>query len=180
MGAGVFWGILIILLGLSVILKGLNLNFPIFKIIFGIFFIYLGVKIISGGFASRGFKSGPNDVVFGEKIFEASTDQKQEYNIIFGKGEFDLSNDQLENQSRKIKIATIFGGAEVKLANDMPVKIMVNSVFGGAKLPNGNSSALGTTYYQSENFNADSAHLFIKADVVFGGVDFNIKDNTTK
>ncbi|MDD2331344.1 MAG: hypothetical protein PHI68_01685, partial [Candidatus Cloacimonetes bacterium] len=43
-----FWGILIILLGLSLILKDFNINIPLFKIFFGLIIILFGIKLLIG------------------------------------------------------------------------------------------------------------------------------------
>jgi hypothetical protein len=40
-------------------------------------------------------------------------------------------------------------------------------------LPDGNSAVFGSSSYVSDSYNADSSSLFIKVDVVFGGVQVN-------
>ena len=45
--------------------------------------------------------------------------------------------------------------------------------YGGAKLPDGKSSGFGTSYYTSGNFQENKPHLYIKASVVFGGIEIN-------
>ncbi len=173
MGAGLFWGILIILIGISIIIRVLfNVDFPIFKILLGFLFLYLGLKILTGSFGFKGFKGEENDVIFGEKIFsEIADEENPEYNVLCGKGTFDFREINLSEKSTKIKINTVFGGSVIKIKKDTPLKIKADAVFAGAKLPNGNTAAFGTTFYQSENFKEDSNHLFLKVDVVFGGVE---------
>jgi len=49
MSSAVFWGVLIIIFGLSIILKEVfHINFPFLRVIFGIFLIFWGIKVISG------------------------------------------------------------------------------------------------------------------------------------
>ena len=46
-----FWGVIIVLIGLSIILREVfHVNIPFVRIIFGVLLIYWGVKIISNGF----------------------------------------------------------------------------------------------------------------------------------
>ncbi len=171
MGAGMFWGIVIILIGLSVLLKGLNIHFPIFKIVIGILFIYFGIKIITGGFGHKTFHGGKNEVIFGEKEFTTENVKDQEYNVLFAKGLFDLTNVSPQTPGQHLKINTVFGASELRIKKNMPVKLTISTAFGSAKLPNGNSTALGTTHYSSENLKEQEPFFDIKADVVFGALD---------
>ena len=69
--SGIFWGVILILLGLAMIIKVVfNVSLPIFRIVFAIIFVYIGFKILVGGFGG-GIKTEKNDVVFGETIIEA-------------------------------------------------------------------------------------------------------------
>ncbi len=172
MGAGLFWGILIILIGISIIIRVIfNVDFPIFKILFGLLFLYIGLKILTGSFGFKGLKGEENDVAFGEKQFSEISKDDTEFNVLFGKGTFDFRNINLSEASFNVKINTVFGGSIIKIKKDLPVKIKADAVLAGAKLPNGNTTAFGTTFYQSENFQEDSNHLFLKLDIVFGGIE---------
>ncbi len=171
MGAGMFWGVVIILIGLSVLLKGLNINFPIFKIVIGVLFIYFGIKIITGGFGHKTFHGGKNEVIFGEKEFTTEHLKDQEYSVLFAKGTFDLTDVSPRTPAQHLKINTIFGASELRIKKNTPLKLTVSTALGSAKLPNGNSTALGTTHYESEFLDKNSPYFDIKADVVFGALD---------
>ncbi len=169
MGAGVFWGALLILIGLALIIRFVfNVDFPVVKVLFAMFFIYIGLRILFGSFGFFRFQTGPDDVIFGEKEFYQHEPNK-EYNIVFGKGNFDFTGVDLSNGNVNVKIGTVFGASEIRIDRDMPVKIEADAVFAGAELPDGNTAVFGSSSYQSETYEPDSNHLKIKLDVVFGG-----------
>ena len=174
MGPALFWGLLLIILGLSFIFKIVfNIDFPLFKIFIAFVFIFLGLRLLFGSFGVFNFRAGENDVVFGERKFHHVEDRK-EYNVIFSKGVFDFRDFDLEGEIKKVKISTVFGGSEILLPRDLPVRIVVDGAFSGAELPNGNSAVFGSNTYTSPGFNADEPHLYLKVDVVFGGVSFRL------
>jgi len=173
MGAAIFWGALLIVIGIALVIKVVfNVDFPIFKIIVAFFFIYLGIRILLGNFGMFHFKTGPNEVLFTERYFR-SPYEYTEYNVIFGKGVFDFTDIDLSEGTKNYKISTVFGGSVIKVNTDQPVKIAADAVFAGAELPDGNTAVFGSSSYASDSYNPDSTHLFIKVDVVFGGVQVN-------
>lgn len=178
MGAGLFWGILLVLVGISLIFKVvLKVDFPVFKILFAFFFIFIGIKILVGGKPWLfQFERDKNDIIFSEGYFEESEDISPEYNVIFGKGNFDFRNTRFQEEKFKnIKVNTVFGGSEILLSKRIPVRIKVEAVFAGSELPNGNSTVLGSTYYESDNYDETEPHLYLEADVVFGNLVIKYK-----
>jgi predicted membrane protein len=171
MGTGVFWGALLILIGLALIIRYVfNVDFPVFKVLFALFFIYIGLRILFGSFGFLRFESRPDDVIFSEREFYEPTNNK-EYNVVFGQGNFDFTKVDLSRGNVNVKIGTVFGGTKLKIDRDMPVRIVADAVFAGAEMPDGNTAVFGTSTYESESFHPDSNHLKIKLDVVFGGVE---------
>ena len=171
MGAGVFWGAVLIFIGLALIIRFVfNVDFPIFKVLVAGFFIYMGIRILMGSFGMFNIHSGPNDVLFAEKEFVRPENNK-EYNVIFGKGNFDFTDIDLTQGNVYVKIGTVFGASEIRIDRNMPVRINADAVFAGAELPDGNTAVFGSSTYESESFNPDSNHLKIKLDVVFGGAE---------
>jgi len=170
MGAAIFWGSILIVIGIALLIKVVfNVDFPIFKILVAFVFFFIGIRILLGSFGVFNFHSGPNDVIFGEKFYSAPYDHP-EYNVIFSKGVFDFRNVDLSQGTQSVKISTVFGGSQIKISKDMPVRIVADAVFAGAELPDGNTAVFGNSSYQSSTYKSDSAHLDIKVDVVFGGV----------
>ena len=159
-----------VLIGLTLIIRFVfNINFPVIKVLFALFFIYIGLRILFGSFGMFRFETGPNDVIFNEKEY-SRPEHNKEYNVVFGKGNFDFTNVDLSQGNVNVKIGTVFGAAEIRIDRDMPVKIVADAVFAGAELPDGNTAVCGSSSYQSESFDPDSNYLKIKLDVVFGGV----------
>ena len=172
MGPGVIIGIIIILFGLSLLFKGI----PFFRLAFGALLIFWGVSVIINGFGHkwRWYNHDPNNVVFGETKYSYSESTK-EYNVVFGKGDFDFRNLFLNGQTKDIAVHTVFGSTEIYLNKSVPTRITANSTFGEARMPNGNSTAFGSITYKNEAYNPDTAYLDLKIDVVFGSV--NITEN---
>ncbi len=174
MGSALFWGILLIILGLSFIFKIVfNIDFPLFKVFVAFIFIFIGLRILFGGFGIRNFNAGEHDVIFGDRTFEYFEDRK-EYNVIFSKGTFDFRDFNLEGETKRIKISTVFGGSDIKMPKDLPVKVSIDGAFSGAELPNGSSAVFGSSTWESKSYKTDEPHLRLKIDVVFGGVNFKL------
>jgi predicted membrane protein len=171
MGTGAFWGLLLIIIGLSIIIKVVfNIDFPIFKILIAFFFIYLGLKILFGH-SFRPFHSCKDEhtVIFGERVF-LKPEHGREYSVIFGKAVFDWQHfrpDSTGGQQIDVKINTIFGSTEMFLPTDMRVRIDASSAFGEARMPNGNTATFGNTNYWADTTDSNS-QLNVRADVVFG------------
>jgi hypothetical protein len=171
MGSGIFWGVVLILIGLGLVIKIVfNIDFPIFKILIALLFIYIGIRIMVGGsFRCFGTHKTKNDIVFGESFF-GKPDQDREYNVVFSKGTFDFRDIEFkDNVPLRVKINTVFGGAHVFINKDTPVRITIDAAFSGAHLPGGNSASFGTTVYTSDSLDTSKPFLDIKADVAFGG-----------
>jgi hypothetical protein len=161
--SGAFWGILLILLGALIIIKVLfNINIPVFRIGFALLLIYFGIRMLAGGFDRR-------QAVFGEEVCRA--EESGRYSVLFGKGEVDLSGVSVSSGTVRKEISTVFGISLVKINADIPVKIIVNAAFDGARMPDGNAVSFGTYTYTSGNYRESDNGLIVQANVVFGGLD---------
>jgi len=169
-----FWGIIFLVVGVALILKVIfKLDIPVFRLIIAVVFIYFGLRILFGdSFSFNKTVVQENSAVFGESYYD-STDQpgKNEYNAVFGKLNLDLRNQEFTAKETHIVINAVFGGAEIRLPANIPVKIKSDVVFGGAKLPDGNSGGFGSYRYKSDDFDENTKHIFIEIHAVFGGVD---------
>jgi predicted membrane protein len=171
MGNGLFWGIILILIGISLIIKVVfKVDFPIGKVLFAFFFIYLGIKILIGNFGFQFFKTGPNDVVFGEANYVHERFIPKEQNVIFGRGVFDLRNISPATLPAQFHINTVFGNSDILVNKNLPVKIMIDAAFAGVTLPNDNSTVFGSVSYQTPSYDDTKPSLKVKADAVFGGL----------
>ena len=170
MATGIFWGAFLLLLGAVLIIKVVfNLDFPVGKVIIGIFLVVLGVKLLFGRFGHHSFRGPSESTVFNERIYH-NPDPDKEYSVVFAKGVYDFTGVDLSGGSYRTEISTIFGGSQIIIPREAPVRITADAVFSGAELPDGNTAVFGTTVYESESFSPDSAYIDIKLNVVFGGV----------
>ena len=173
MNAGLIFGVIVILIGLSLFLKAIGVNLPIVKILFGAFLIFIGVKIIIGGsICKKNCKSGNEmNVMFGESRFEGTQTLPNKFNVAFGKGEYDFSKVDLSQGNATVELNVAFGAADVKIGN-IPCVVTANSAFGEVTLPNGNKANFGSVNYNSAPDSAGNM-LEIKANVAFGAIQMN-------
>ena len=170
MGAGIFWGAFLLLLGIALIIKVVfQMDFPVFKVLVGIFLILLGIKVLFGRFIIPSHHFESEETIFNERTYD-DPESGKEYTVLFAKGVYDFTNVDLSKGSFHTKISTIFGGTQIIIPRDVPVKITADAVFAGAELPDGNTAVFGSSVYESESWTRDSASINIKVDVVFGGV----------
>ena len=175
MGIGLLMGVLIILLGLGIIINVFfHVNIPIFKILVGIVFIYIGLKVILGNwftFPMRQWRC--EDTVFSNRTYHGLSGETNEYNAVFGRAVIDLRSIELTEKVTRVKINAIFGGAEVILDKDIPVRIKAEAVFGGVELPENVAGGFGSASYRSKDFDRNKNHLRIDASSVFGGIEIH-------
>jgi hypothetical protein len=172
MGIGLFIGILIVLIGLGIIINVIfHIHIPIVKILFGLVLIYIGLRIIFGGWFSFPICHREwGNAVFHHRTYRGFSGDSKEYNAVFGKAVVDLRDIELKEKVTRVKINAVFGGAEVILNEKTPVRIKADAVFGGVQLPENIVGALGTSTYQSKNFDENKNYLCIEGSSVFGGM----------
>ncbi len=169
MGAGLFWGIILIIIGLSIIFR-IFFDINIFRIIIAVVFILIGIKILIGKPFLHATE-GENDVFFGDRKVTSAPSNGMEYNTIFGKTVYDFRDiNSLPDLNTRITVNTIFGSTDVLLSPSLPVKIKADAVFATAKMPNDNSVAFGNINYSSTNITDSTSVLEIEAHVVFGAL----------
>ena len=163
--SGTFWGVIIILFGLSILLREIfHIQIPFLKIIFGLLLIYWGVRVIAGG--AWGGRSG-NTTVFGDS--EMHYDSKHDdYDIVFGSGLIDLFKMETPLQNRKIEVSVVFGNGTVVINDSIPMKIEMNSVFGASILQDKRINAFGTSYHTTSAYKDGQPYVLLETNVVFG------------
>jgi predicted membrane protein len=166
--SGGFWGIVLVLFGLSIIVKvAFNIHFPFFRILVALIIIYFGLRVLMGGTCIRTHR---NTVLFNESHVTA-TDAKNDYNILFGKGTIDLTSPELAAKSSRVRVNTVFGSGTIKINPDVPTLIEINSAFAGSRLPDGNAIAFGKYVYKNKSYGDTVKNLKVDASVVFGSLD---------
>lgn len=170
MAPGLFWGVLLILIGLAAIFK-VVFDVNLFSVLFALFLIFIGVTMLLGRpWIFHGHR-GKHDTMFEERTFQESPGDNTEYNVIFGRSVYDFRDFKFtDNKSVKVKVNTVFGNAVIKIDKNKPVKIKSDAVFGSATMPDGNSVAFGSINYETNAFATDTNTLYIEAPVVFGAL----------
>ena len=170
MSSSIFWGIILILIGLSLILKVVfHVDFPFFKFLFAFFLIYLGIRIFIGkDFRLFSDAGDEQTVIFSQRTI-TRVENGKEYNVIFGNGIFDLRNFQdSTDEKTEIKLNTIFGSSEVLVSDSVSLEIKAHTVFAGSKMPDGNTTAFGESGYSTRGY-TQKPDLRIESNTVFGG-----------
>ena len=163
--SGLFWGAIVVLIGITIILNGvLGIRIPIIRIVFGLLLIYWGISLLIGARFGRS-----HTAVFSDAEIKAISAGKQD--IIFGRGVIDLTGIVLREGINRYEVNTVFGASVIKVDRSMPVKVVASAAFAGVKLPDGGNVAFGESTWRSPNLKEDSTYLLVKTDVVFGGTE---------
>lgn len=171
-----FWGIVIIVIGLSVLLGAVfGINLPILKILFGVFLVYMGIKVIFGSF-SWNFSFGTDkrstdyEAVFSKSQFTyPNSKASKEYVTVFGNSRLDLTN-VTDIQGVALESVTVFGESEILVKKGTPLKVESNTVFAKSELPGKNLSAFGQLNYITPGLKDTDPALTLKVTAVFGSV----------
>jgi predicted membrane protein len=172
MSASLFWGLILILIGISIIIKIVfNIDFSIFRVVFALVLIYFGIRLFIG----RDFKVYQNDkdeqlIIFSRRVV-THVEKDKEYNVIFGDGKFDLRNFSVpDGEVLHLRLNTIFGGSEIILNPEIPVEINSQTAFGGTRMPNYNESSFGDSSYKNDTAKKTSAKIIFETNTVFGAL----------
>lgn len=171
-----FWGIVIIVVGVLVLLNSIfGIDLPIFKILFGFFLIYWGIQVIFGGLSinssfSLHNRSNEHEAIFAKSIFTyplANQDDDKEYITVFGQSELDLTS-LVEFPSESLEMVTVFGKTKLIVKKGIPLEIKSQTVFGASLLPDGNKNAFGDFNYRSSAVKEGAQSLKVNSQVIFG------------
>lgn len=169
--SGLFWGVLLILGGISILLKLVfGINFPFFKILFGLLFIYIGIRLILG---ISNKNENENTIAFGTNRFKYDQNNLEQ-NLVFSKGLIDYSNAENHSDNKPSKINVVFSDGTLLINESIPMKIKVSSVFSGTSFPDSTSISFGEYTYTTKAFKDSLPFLPVKVDVVFSS--FKIKN----
>ncbi len=160
-----FWGVLLILWGLSLVLKAFfpSIRFPIATIFISICIIVFGFQLLIGGFGSNRSRNHKRmSHGYTERISEEFS---EELNVVFSTDSIRLNKLDVSTQDRYVDVNAVFGRAIIYVSSTTPVRIEADAVFGKIykdsrlKWASGNETA-----------------LIINADAVFGSVDIIVLD----
>ncbi len=171
MAPGFFWGFVLIFIGIAIIFR-VVFDINLFRVIIGIVVILFGIKILIGKNIITEKPKKDWETIFSERNYKEMPKDRAGYNVVFGKAVYDFTGmDTSMNENIRIKIDVVFGAAIIKINKHAPVKIKSEAVFGGSRMPDGNTVAFGTITYNTDSFKTDAPHFYIESNVVFGGVE---------
>lgn len=159
----VFFGILIILIGLSFLF-----NFSFFRFLFAAFIIWLGIRLLTGEEQKfdYGFKGKVHEDFLKRILIFSGINEKVVSNdfqgtdlvAIFGGGEVDLSEVKLSKGKAELNLVAIFGGLKIKVPKNCNIRSEGIGILGGF-----NNKASGSS--------KNTASVLIRGVAIFGGVE---------
>jgi hypothetical protein len=162
---GVFWGALLIVLGVwFIIRRSVPVHIPVIRIVIAVLFVYAGVRILARGPVSV----DRNTAILSESTMSYSPDRGREYNLIFSSGAIDLSSAVPSGSSIQAEVNVIFGSGTLRINPSVPVRVSMSSAFGSVESPNGRAVAFGDTVYTTASYREGAPALEIHATAVFG------------
>jgi predicted membrane protein len=166
--SGIFWGIVLILLGLSFILNIVfNIHLPFFRILFALIIIYFGLRLLVGAT----WCTKARNSAFCQKADITVNQTDNEYKVIFGRAVFNTKDSLNSEMKRNISVKTIFGDGTIIISSTVPTIVRVTSAFGSAVFPDGNMITFGEYTYRNRACGNDLTNCKkINADVVFGSM----------
>ncbi|HPS38079.1 MAG TPA: LiaF-related protein [Candidatus Cloacimonadota bacterium] len=162
LSGSLFWGILVILIGLSIILKGFNINIPLVKSFIAIVIILFGIKILVGSHHKTrhtGISSS------------STTGRYTEFSNIFSSGNYDFSD--LNPVTDNVEVTVVFGSATVYLPADIEFDFDSNAVLGSVILPG--TTHAGITSQESSLNTGAKRRIHVEANSIFGRLEFIMK-----
>ena len=166
--SGLFWGVFLVLLGVSVMLKAVfHIDIPVFRAFFALFLIFLGVKILLGGSGRRDADCWPT----WSTTSPAKPVDGISYDVVFGKRLLDLGAMEWNGENARVHLQTVFGHTTLKLSPSIPTVLKVSTAFASAQFPDESAAAFGNYAYKSRAFQEGKPCVTVKASVVFGALD---------
>jgi hypothetical protein len=173
--SGLFWGIILILLGISVIINIVfHIHIPFFRIVIALILIYMGIRVLIGDHW-RSHRctstSGGSLSLFSDSVCDRISGD--EYSVVFGRCTFDAEKIfSSEGAKSSCKINTVFGSSVIRIPKSIPIAVRITAAFGGVRLPDGSMVSFGQTVYKNDASRANPEAAGIKTidlNVVFGG-----------
>jgi hypothetical protein len=164
-----FWGMLLILLGISILVKVLlGCNIPIVRIFLALLLIYGGTSLIIGTLPQYS-----EETILFQKADLKPQKLESTYTIALSSARLDFSSIRLK-EPQKVKVTTILGNTKIKLNKSIPTELYINTAFANAKLPDDNKVSISGSY--AFKMPADSTQkplLKLEANVVLGNLEIN-------
>ena len=167
---GIFWGVLLILLGITLLLNtAFGIHIPFFSLLFAFILIYIGMRILLGR------RHWWHDRHAFEDQHIDSVRPGDHHEVVFGRSDIDLTHVVLQDKVHHVEINTVFGSSVVEVDSRMPVKILASAAFGAVHLPDGNATAFGEYTWRSPALDESKPYLAIRIASVFAGVQVHVR-----
>lgn len=159
-----FWGIVIILIGISVISQAVfKIHLPIGRIVTGLVFLYIGVKILLGVFGAK----KEHTTIMGKSNVSVEIIEDAKYDAVFSSQVIDLSNAIDNGGVHSIECNAVFGSAKIIIPKNMRIQVKSASIFGSVRTPHNETNFGESEYTTGPN---SSGLLKLKVNAVFGSV----------
>lgn len=175
-GGSYFWGLLLIIIGLTYLLRYLfNFYFPLGTIILAFILIYGGISIITKepniNVSINNTKDHRKEnIMFSDSHIDVNNEQSK-YNIMFSNSTIDLRNLPFPSEKKSINIDVLFSKSLIRINPNIPAIIRIDSAFSSARFPNNTQITFGDYSITTPGYKEGMPHYFIKGSVVFGSID---------
>lgn len=191
--SGVFWGGVLILLGVIFLLDGLNIfdAGEIFSTFWPLILIGIGAKLIFNVHFKTNAQVSRNDLsdaekkisggeivrlskVFGDLRlkFDSKNFQGGHISTVFGDLNIDLSETDIKSGERVVTLNGVFGDITVSIPKNVAFAVGANVIAGDVIILDKKSGGLFINRsYQSEGYESAKNRLFISASQVFGDIE---------
>jgi len=154
--SGTFWGIILILFGVSIIF---GLHIPIFRIIIAMAIIGFGIRLLTGSAFSWGHVP-PNLVLFSKGVLNPLLQPNvREFNFIFAEGALDLlPYSQNAGPKPPFELNSVFANTEIRIPKNAAVRLKTNAAFASVEMPDGNKLVFGSNTWLSPALNGNGSN----------------------
>ena len=169
---GLFWGILLVLFGVSLIFKTIfHIDLHLGRIFFAAVVILFGISMLTGRhtFGRHISRNGDEYTSVFNDGPGTSGEIERQYNILFGREIIDLRDWDPEKDPLNVEVNTIFASAELLLPGDAVATVKGTTVFGSTRFPDGDTAAFGDRTYRQQG-NRTGQSLYVETNTVFGSL----------
>jgi len=163
---GIFWGVLLIVVGVWFLVRRyVPVHIPVIRVIIAVLFVYIGIRVLVRGPVVH----DRNTVIFSDSTaLHYTPDSGRDYNVIFSRGDVDLTPVAVSATSIRAQVNVVFGSATLHINPATPAKVNMSSAFGTVDAPGERTVAFGETVYTTPAYKAGAPALEVRAAAVFG------------
>jgi hypothetical protein len=165
----IFFGVLVVLAGLSILLDALfKVHIPFVRSAFALFFIFLGVRMLFGAWAPRTTDVSTSGAAVMSELHFAPTEANgpMKYDVIFGRGAIDLTQLKRPARPTTLELNVVFSSSTLTIDPAWPIVIEGSAAFGEVRMPDQATAAFGTARFRTHD--SDEPILRIRVNTVFG------------